>query len=60
LEREQPNIASSYGWPKWHLLLVVGFYTFLKEDFIAVGFMMVLGGLVGGLVGVCMYESEMI
>lgn len=29
----QPNMASSSGWPKWHLLFTVGFYTFLNEDF---------------------------
>jgi len=29
----QPKMASSSGWPKWHLLFTVGFYTFLNEDF---------------------------
>lgn len=30
-------MASSSGWPKWHLLLTVGFYTFLNDD-LMIGF----------------------
>jgi len=34
-DKDPFKIASSYGWPKWHLLVLdEDFSTFLNEDFI--------------------------